>query len=192
MVPFNGPSPPGSMGMPLPDTEARIVDSETGTRLLPAGEIGELTVRGPQVMQGYWRRPEATRAALRDGWLYTGDLARMDADGFFTIVERKDDLIITHGFNVYPSEIEAVLKRHPGVHSTAVVGVADRLRGQAIVAYVVPDNDRPPTRENLLAHCRRELPDHKVPKRLNLVDEIPHSPVGKPLRKTLRDAEQRA
>ena len=115
-------APGGSIGLPLPGTEVRIVDLETGTRDLPPGEVGEMVVRGPQGMSGYWNDPELTRATLRQGWLYTGDLALMDTDGFFYLKDRKDDLIIASGFNVYPSEVEETLRRHPGVKNARCGG----------------------------------------------------------------------
>ena len=133
---------PGSIGIPLPDTDARIVDMETGTRTLAAGEPGELVVRGPQVMQGYWNAPADTANAIRDGWLYTGDIARTDEDGYFFLVDRKKDMIITGGLNVYPREIEEVLRQHPGVRQAGVVGVKHPIRGETIVAYVVPGAPR--------------------------------------------------
>ena len=152
------------MGLPLPDTDARIVDVETGSRTLVSGEVGEMVVRGPQIMQGYWKQPEETGRALRDGWLYTGDLGRMDAEGFFTIVDRKDDLIITSGFNVYPSEVEQVLEKHPGVGSAAVVAGPDRVRGQVLVGYVVPKPEQDLDKGELLDFCRRHLSSTKSPK----------------------------
>ena len=175
--------------MPLPDTDARIVDLENGSRILASGEVGEMVVKGPQVMQGYWRQPEETGRALRDGWLYTGDLGRMDAEGFLTIVDRKDDLIITNGFNVYPSEVEQVLEK-PRRCGPLRWSAADRVRGQVIVGYVVPEPEQDLDKSELLDFCRRDLASHKVPKRLKVVDKIPHSPLGKPLRKNLRQTEQ--
>ena len=142
-------------------------------------------------MGGYWQTPEATEstARLKDGWLFTGELARMDAEGYFFIVDRRDDMIITSGFNVYPSEIEAVLKAHPGVADAVVVGVPDPSRGCSIVARVVPRDGTTLTGAQVLEHCRSRLPDYKVPRRVLIVAEIPKSPVGKPLRRELRKAE---
>ena len=191
MTPLTKPSPAGSIGIPLPGTDARIVDLEDSDRTLDPGEVGELAVSGPQIMGGYWQTPEATEstARLKDGWLFTGDLARMDAEGFFFIVDRRDDMIITSGFNVYPSEIEAVLKAHPGVADAVVVGVPDPSRGCSIVARVVPREGETLTGAQVLEHCRSRLPDYKVPRRVLIVAEIPKSPVGKPLRRELRKAE---
>src|SRR5579875_764278 len=127
---------PGSIGIPLSGTDARIVDLETGSRVLPPEEVGELVVRGPQIMEGYWNAPDETRAVLRDGWLFTGDVAKMDPDGFFYIVDRKKDLIKVGGLNVYPREVEDVLMQHPLVKDAAVVGVTHPVRGETIVAHV--------------------------------------------------------
>lgn len=184
--PFLGGAAAGSIGVPLPDTDARIVDLETGKVDCPDGEIGELIVKGPQVMQGYWNSPDQTEKALRRGWLYTGDLARMDENGYFHIVDRKDDLIISSGFNVYPSEVENVLIRHSGVKDAGVIGAPDRIRGASIVAYVVMEEGKSFDRKGLLAHCREHLPEFKVPRRINQREEIPYNRVGKPLRRVLR------
>lgn len=192
LAPFNAEMPAGSIGVPLPDTDAKIVDLETGKTECPVGEVGELIVRGPQVMQGYWRNPQQTAAALRSGWLYTGDLARMDAEGFFYIVDRKDDLIITSGFNVYPSDIEAVLEQHPDVDAAAAVGMPDRIKGEIVAAFVVPAGSSRIDRRLLAAHCRKYLPDQAVPRTFRIVDAIPLSPLGKPLRRILRDQTRRS
>jgi long-chain acyl-CoA synthetase len=183
ITPVTRPLRPGSMGIPLPGTDARIVDLGDRTRVLPPGEIGELAVRGPQAMLGYWQPAEGNATAcVQDGWLYTGDLARCDADGYFSIVDRKDDLIITSGFNVYPSEVEAALRSHPAVADVAVAGRPDAVRGQVVEARVVLREGATAGEEELLEHCRRNLPEHKVPRRILLVAEIPKSPTGKPLR----------
>src|SRR5262249_14641190 len=126
--PLDGSARPGTIGLPIPDTEAIVVDAENGTDVLPPGQVGELLVRGPQVMAGYWNDPDATAAALHDGWLHTGDLATMDADGFFKIVDRKKDLIITSGVNVYPTDVEHVLRQFDGLEDVAVLGVPDPQR----------------------------------------------------------------
>ncbi|MHB8830246.1 MAG: AMP-binding enzyme, partial [Syntrophales bacterium] len=179
-------APRGSIGVPLPDTEARIVDLETGTQELPIGEVGEMIIKGPQIMEGYYGNEALTRQALRDGWLFTGDLARMDAAGFFYLVDRRDDLIITNGFNVYPSSIEDVLVNHPTVKEAAVVGAPDRIRGQAVTAYIVLKDGQKAGREEILAFCRENMPDYKVPRTVHFVKQIPRNPIGKPLRKSLK------
>lgn len=175
------------IGIPFPDTEARIVDLETGERELGVGEEGELVVRGPQVMKGYWNRPEETAAALRDGWLHTGDVARVDEDGYFFIVDRKKDMVIVGGFNVYPREIEDLLYQHPAVKEAAVAGVSHPLRGETLVAYVVAKEDVRPA--EIMAFCRERLPAYKVPRRVRIVDAIPKTLVGKPLRRVIRNRE---
>lgn len=183
--PFDGAAPDGSIGKPLASCEVKLVDVETGEREALAGEVGELLVKGPTVMRGYWQNEALTQQTLRGGWLHTGDLARRDANGFFYIVDRKDDLIITSGHNVYPSEVEAVVARHPDVKDVAVVGVADRLRGATVVAHVVLKEGAVATREALLQLCRDNLPDFKVPQVIKLVEAVPRSPVGKTLRRQL-------
>jgi long-chain acyl-CoA synthetase len=183
----------GSIGVPLPDTDARIVDADTGTEVLPVGQVGELVLRGPQVMQGYWQNPEETRAALRDGWLYTGDLARMGEDGYFCIVDRKKDVINAAGFKVWPREVEEVLYQHPHIQAAAVVGMPDSYRGETVKAVVVlkkehgfPSDEA--AKEEIVAFCRRELAAYKVPRVVEIRDSLPISGAGKVLRRVLRDA----
>ncbi|MFO7707415.1 MAG: long-chain fatty acid--CoA ligase [Desulfobacterales bacterium] len=185
--PFHLAGRPGSIGVPIPDTDARIMDIETGERECPAGEIGELVVSGPQVMSGYWKDPESTVKAIRNGRLYTGDLARMDADGFFYIVDRRDDMVISGGYNIYPSDIEEVLERHPHVKEAAVIGTPDRMRGESVLAFVVPQEGAPADKPALLSYCREHLAAFKVPREIAFVEIIPRSPVGKPLRRVLRE-----
>jgi long-chain acyl-CoA synthetase len=178
----------GSIGLPLPDTEARIMDSADGLRELPDGEVGELVVRGPQVMKGYFQNPTETTRALRGGWLYTGDLARRDADGFFTIVDRKKDIIKTSGFLVFPAEVEEVIVSFPGVAEAAVIGVPDTERGEAVKAVVVP---KPETKINvsaLEAYCLKHLGKHKRPRQIEVVSELPKNFLGKVQRRRLREA----
>src|SRR5262249_41915857 len=134
---------PGTVGLPLPDTEARIVDQATGLEELPDGEVGELVIRGPQVMKGYFNNPAETARALRGGWLYTGDLATRDRDGYFTIVDRKKDIIKTSGFLVFPAEVEEVLASFPDVAEAAVIGVPDQERGEVVKAIVVARDGKP-------------------------------------------------
>lgn len=182
---------PGSIGIPLRGTDARIVDLETGTRVLGPGEEGELCIKGPQVMLGYWNRPDETREALRDGWLYTGDIAKMDEDGYFYILDRKKDMIIVSGFNVYPREIEEVLYEHPAVMEAAVVGVPDPYKGEAPKAFVVLRPGQTATEEELMAFCRERLAPFKAPRAVEFRDALPKSAVGKILRRELA-AEERA
>jgi long-chain acyl-CoA synthetase len=171
--------------MPAPDTDCEIVDVETGTRVLPPGETGEIRIRGPQVMKGYWNRPDETAVALRDGWLYTGDLGTMDNDGFFAIVDRKKDMIIASGYNVYPRDVEEVLYEHPAVLECCVAGVADAYRGENIKAYVVLRAGASATAEELDAFCRERLAAFKIPRVYEFRDALPKSAVGKVLRRQL-------
>jgi long-chain acyl-CoA synthetase len=187
MAPYPKGAPQGSIGLPLPDTEAKIVDLKTGESECPAGETGELIVRGPQVMQGYWNDGERTAAALRRGWLHTGDLARMDADGFFYLVDRKDDLIISSGFNVYPSQIEEVLKAHPQIKDAAVIGVPDRIKGQTALAVVVLREGVLREKEEILGYCRENMPAYRVPRNILFRQEIPRDPAGKVLKRILKE-----
>ena len=188
--PVQGVRKPGSIGIPYPDTDAEIVDVETGTRVLPPGEVGELRIRGPQVMKGYWNRPEETAQALRDGWLYTGDIARMDADGYFYIVDRKKDMILASGYNVYPREIEEVLYEHPAVAECCVAGVPDPYRGETVKAYVVVRPGTTVTAEEIIAFCRQRLAAYKVPKLVEFRSDLPKTAVGKVLRRLLVEEEK--
>jgi long-chain acyl-CoA synthetase len=176
---------PGSVGMPAPDTDCEIVDVETGTRVLPPGETGEIRIRGPQVMKGYWNRPDETAIALRDGWLYTGDLGTMDQDGFFAIVDRKKDMIISSGYNVYPRDVEEVLYEHPAVLECCVAGVPDAYRGETVKAFVVQRAGASATPEELDAFCRERLAAFKVPRVYEFRDALPKTAVGKVLRRQL-------
>ena len=183
--PISTSNPAGSIGIPLPSTLAKIVD-EDGNEKLP-GEIGELAVSGPQVMRGYWNRDDETAKVLRNGWLYTGDLARMDERGFFFIVDRKKDMILVSGFNVYPNEIEDVLAKHPKVLESAVIGLPDKNSGEAVKAFVVP-RDESLSVEELRAYCRENLTGYKCPRSFELRDSLPKSNIGKILRRELREA----
>ncbi len=178
------------VGIPLPDTDVRIVDLETGTQELPIGEAGELLVRGPQVMKGYWNQPEETAATLRGRWLHTGDIARMDEDGYLYIVERKKDLIIASGFNVYPREVEEVLYMHPVVQEAAAIGVPDPYRGETVKAFVVLKPGTTATDQEIIAFCRERLAAFRVPRAIEFRKELPKSQVGKILRRALRDEDR--
>jgi len=185
---------PGTIGIPMPDTDVRIVDVETGTREVPIGEPGELCVSGPQVMQGYWRKPDETARALRidaNGriWFHTGDIARMDDDGFLSIVQRKKDMIIVDGFNVYPSDVESVLYAHPAVRLAAVIGLPDSYHGEVVKACVVLQEPDMATCDEILAHCRGQLAPYKVPKTVEIRESLPMSAVGKILYRVLREEQ---
>ncbi len=188
--PIRGTRKVGSIGVPFPSTEARVVDLDTGNVTLPAGEAGELVVRGPQVMAGYWNHPEETAATLRDGWLFTGDVATMDSDGFFRIVDRRKDLIKVSGVNVYPREVEDVLLMHPAVAEAAVVGIPHPVRGEVPKAFVVLRPRASATEADLVAHCRANLAPYKVPAEVEVRSELPRTFVGKVLRRVLAQDEQ--
>ncbi len=185
--PLNGEHPPGSIGLPFPSTQARIMDQETGTRELPIGEVGELVVKGPQVMRSFWQRPEETALALRDGWLYTGDLARMDERGYFYIIDRKKDIIIDGGFKIYPREIEEVLYQHRGIKEAVALGVPDAYRGEVVKVVIVPKNGVKLTTEEILAFLKPLLASYKLPKIVEFRSELPKSTVGKVLRRIMRE-----
>jgi long-chain acyl-CoA synthetase len=178
-----------AIGVPVPGTDVRFVDAEN--REVPFGEIGELWVKGPQVMQGYWQRPDETARVLRDGWLATGDIAKMDEDGYIQIVDRKKDMILVSGFNVYPNEVEAVIATHPGVADTAVVGVPDDECGEIVVAFVTK-KDQALTEDDVRQHSKQALTGYKVPRMVVFKDDLPKSNVGKVLRKDLRDEANQA
>jgi long-chain acyl-CoA synthetase len=185
--PIQGKRPPGSMGIPLPSTLAKVLDAETGSRELPPGEEGELVIQGPQVMAGYWHNSKETAMVMRDGWLYTGDLARMDEDGYFYIVERKKDLIIAGGYKIYPREVEEVLYQHPGVREAVAFGVPNAYRGETVKAVIVPRDGTTLTAPDIEAHCRGLLAVYKVPKIIEFRPELPKSLVGKVLRRVLKE-----
>jgi len=178
----------GTVGLPLPDTEARIMDQAAGLEELPIGAVGELVVRGPQVMKGYFNNPEETARALRGGWLYTGDLARRDRDGYFTIVDRKKDIIKTSGFLVYPAEVEEVLRAFPAVAEAAVIGVPDPERGEIIKALVVPREENGLDLAALERHCQQHLGKQKRPRQIEIVRELPKNFLGKVQRRRLRES----
>ena len=181
--PLNARRQKDTIGIPAPMTDVCLVDDQG--QPVAVGQSGELIVRGPQVMQGYWQRPEATAEVLKDGWLFTGDVAVMDADGTFRIVDRKKDMILVSGFNVYPNEIEDALARHDGVLEAAVIGVPDAKTGEAVRAYVVKRADAL-SADALMSHCRTLLTGYKIPTHIEFRDELPKTPVGKILRRELR------
>src|SRR6266516_1223939 len=185
--PPDGQAKAGSIGLPIPDTEVRIVDLKTGTRELPVGEAGEIAIRGPQVMKGYWNKAAETAQVLRDGWLLTGDIAWRDKAGYYYIVDRKKDLIIAGGFNIYPREVEEVLFEHPRIKEAAVVGVPDEYRGETVKAFIVLRDGAAASAEEMISFCRERLAAYKVPKQVVFRDSLPKSGVGKYLRRELRN-----
>jgi len=178
----------GTIGMPIPSTALRIVDDKGNP--LPSGpeNVGEIQIAGPQVMKGYWQRPEASAEVLKDGWLCTGDMGFMHPDGFFQIVDRKKDMILVSGFNVYPNEVEDVLAMHPQVLESAALGVPDEKSGEVVKVFIVK-KDNALTAEDVIAHCRENLTGYKVPKYVEFRTELPKTNVGKILRRELRDAK---
>jgi len=187
--PVLGERRPGTIGLPFPGTDAAIFDGETGTRRLDPGEIGELAVRGPQVMRGYWQRPDETAAVLRDGWLFTGDIATMDADGYFAIVDRKKDMIISGGMNVYPRDVEEPLFRHPKVQEAVAIGLPDERWGEAVKVFVVLKPDTTATEQEIIDYCHQHMAAYKVPKAVEFRTELPKTLIGKFLRRKLVEEE---
>jgi long-chain acyl-CoA synthetase len=188
--PIFGKRKPGSVGLPYPDTLAKIVDLDRGEKILPPGAVGELCIRGPQVMKGYWKQPELTARTIRDGWLYTGDIGRMDEEGYFYILDVKKDMIIAGGFNIYPPDIDQVLAEHPKVAEGVAVGIPDLHRGETVKAFVVLKEGEKATEEEIIAFCRSHLARYKVPASVEFRDHLPKTPSGKILRRILREEER--
>jgi long-chain acyl-CoA synthetase len=196
-TPVHGTYKPGAVGIPLPDVEIRIVDVDDGQSNLPSGEVGEVLIRAPQLMQGYWQRPTETANVIRDGpsagsgerWLYTGDLGYVDEDGYLFIVERKKDVIKPSGFQVWPREVEEVIASYPAVAEVGVAGVPDAYQGEAVKAWVVLRDGHQVTADELRAYCREQLVAYKVPKHVEFRDDLPKSMVGKVLRRELAALE---
>jgi long-chain acyl-CoA synthetase len=195
--PVNGPNKLGSVGMPLPDVQVRIFDGEDGVRTLPAREVGEICFSAPQLMVGFWNRPEETATVLRDHvdpdgtsrrWLHTGDLGYLDDDGYLFIVDRKKDLIKTSGYQVWPREIEETLANHPAVAEVGVAGVPDATKGEVVRAWIVLRQGASATEAELRAYCREQLAPYKVPAKIEFRTELPKTMVGKVLRRALRDS----
>lgn len=188
--PFNGQRKVGSIGIPVSDTESRIVDINDGVTDVPVGETGEILVKGPQVMKGYWNKPEETAKTIKDGWLYTGDIAKMDEDGYFYIVDRIKDMIISGGLNVYPRDIEEVFFEHPKVKEAAAIGIPHATRGESIKVFVIPKEGETITREELMEYCTTRLAKFKLPTDIEFRLELPKTNVGKVLKKELRAEEE--
>jgi long-chain acyl-CoA synthetase len=186
--PVVGPNKPGTIGIAFPGNSMQVVDIADPNVVLGPGERGELMFRGPLVMDGYYGNDAATQASIEpDGWLHSGDIATMDDDGYLTIVDRKTDMILTAGFNVYPAELERVLCMHPAVALAAVTGVPDEFKGELAKAYVVLRPGTTATRADLVAHCREHLAAYKIPRAVQFVDEVPITASGKIMRRLLKD-----
>ena len=189
MNPWGGKGKPGSIGLPSPNTVFRIVDLVDGTKDMPAGEPGEVIIQGPQVTQGYYKMPEETAKTIRDGWLYTGDIGTMDEEGYFYIVDRKKDMIIAGGFNIYPRDIDEVLFEHPKILEACAIGIPDSYRGETVKAFVVLKEGQQMTEDEVKQYCAEKLAKYKVPTQVEFIESLPKSGVGKILRKELRAME---
>lgn len=189
VTPRGGTVKPGTVGIPVADTDVRIVDLETGEREMPVGETGEIVIGGPQVMMGYYKKPEETRQVLRDGCFFTGDIGRFDEDGYLSVVDRKKDMVIAGGYNIYPVEIDNVLMEHPEILQACAVGVPHPYRGETIKAFVTVKAGASLTEAEVVAFCRERLAAYKVPRAVAFMDELPTSTVGKVLRRELRQME---
>ena len=190
-TPWGGDEKPGTVGIPIPNTDLKIVDLETGSKELKPGESGEICFKGPQVMMGYYKKPEETAKVIKDGWLMTGDVGFMDADGYITIVDRTKDIIIASGFNIYPKEIDELLMTHPKILEVCTIGVPDAYRGETVKVFVVTKPGQTMTEEDVRAFCRETLAAYKIPKLVEFMDTLPKSAVGKILRRELRDKESK-
>ncbi len=188
-TPWGGKEKPETVGVPLPSTDLRIVDLDTGKKELKIGEIGEICFKGPQVMTGYYKRPEETAIVMEDGWLKTGDVGFIDEDGYVTIVDRKKDVINASGFNVYPKEIDELLITHPKILEVCTIGVPDAYRGETVKVFVVTKPGQTLTAEEVIDFCKEKLAGYKVPKLVEFIAALPKSVVGKILRRELRDME---
>jgi len=187
--PWGGKTKVGSVGIPVSDTDCRIVDLETGTKDLPLGESGEILLNGPQLTKEYYKKPEETADAIREGWFYTGDIGYMDDEGYLFIVDRKKDMIIAGGYNIYPRDIDEVLYEHPKIQEACAVGLPDPYRGETVKAFVVTKPGETLTEEAVISFCREKLAAYKVPKLVEFMDELPKSTVGKVIRRKLREME---
>lgn len=189
--PLIGKKKPGSIGMPLPGTDAAIVDMEVGSVPLLPGKMGELIIRGPQVMKCYYNKPDETAGTLRNGWLYTGDIAYMDEEGYFYIVDRKKDMIISSGYNIYPREVDEVLYKHAKIQEAVTVGLPHKTRGEIIKVYIVLKEGESMDRSEVVGYCREKLAGYKVPRQVEFRKDLPKTMVGKVLRRALREEEAR-
>ena len=187
--PWRGKTKVGSVGVPVTDTDCRIVDLKTGTKDLALGESGEILLKGPQLTKGYYKKPEETADAIRDGWFYTGDIGYMDDEGYLFIVDRKKDMIIAGGYNIYPRDIDEVLYEHPQIQEACAVGLPDPYRGETVKAFIVTKPGETLTEEEVISYCREKLAAYKVPKLVEFMDELPKSTVGKVMRRKLREME---
>jgi len=188
-TPWGGTIKPGTVGVPLPDTDIKIVKTENPDKEMVPGELGEIAVKGPQIMMGYYNRPEETKEAVRDGWFLTGDLGKFDEDGYLTIVDRKKDMIIAGGYNIYPVELDGVLMGHPKILEACAIGIPHEYRGETVKAFIVARKGETLTEDEVSNYCKKNLAAYKVPKIIEFIDELPKSAVGKILRRKLKEME---
>ena len=189
VTPWGGQIKPGTVGCPVPDTDVKIVDVETGETEMPTGETGEILIKGPQIMKGYYKKPAETDEVLKDGWFYSGDIGKFDKDGYLSIVDRKKDMIIAGGYNIYPLELDNVLFDHPKILEACTIGVPDKYRGETVKAFIVPKQGETLTEKEIIAYCKKNLAAYKVPKQIEFMEELPKSAVGKILRRKLKEME---
>ncbi len=188
-TPWGGRMKSGTVGLPLPNTDIRVVDIETGEVEMKTGESGEVCIKGPQVMTGYYKKPAETASALRDGWFYTGDIGVFAEEGYLSIVDRKKDLIIAGGFNIYPKEVDQVLFDHPKILEACTIGVPDAYRGESVKAFIVLKAGENLTDSEVIAYCKDKLAAYKVPRDIKFFPELPKSAIGKILRRELKAKE---
>ncbi|MGA8181860.1 MAG: AMP-binding protein, partial [Desulfobacterales bacterium] len=188
-TPWGGTIKPGTVGVPLPDTDIKIVGIDNSDKELALGEPGEIAVKGPQIMMGYYNKPEETEQALKEGWFLTGDIGKFDEDGYLTIVDRKKDMIIAGGYNIYPVELDDVLMGHPKILEACTIGIPHEYRGETVKAFIVPKPGEVLTEEEVIAYCKKNLAAYKVPKIIEFAGELPKTAVGKILRRKLKDME---
>ncbi len=189
--PWRGKTKVGSVGVPVCDTDCRIVDLESGKNDMPLGDSGEIVLKGPQVAEGYYKKPEETKASFKDGWFYTGDIGYMDEEGYLYIEDRKKDMIIASGYNIYPREIDEVLFEHPKIKEACVIGISDSYRGETVKAFVSVKQGKTLTESEIIEFCKDKLAPYKIPRKVAFLDELPKSAIGKILRKELREQENK-
>ena len=190
-TPWGGKMKPGTVGVPVPNTDVKIVDVETGKEEMKQGVPGEVIIKGPQVMKGYYKKPEETAAVLKEGWLYTGDIGFFGEDGYLSIVDRKKDMIIASGYNIYPREIDEMLFEHPKVLEACAIGIPDAYRGETVKAFIVVKPGKTLTEEEITQWCKEKLAAYKVPKMIEFVDALPKSAVGKILRREVKEMDKK-
>lgn len=189
VTPWGGQVKPGTVGIPIPDTDVKIVDLEDYTKELPLGEEGEIVIKGPQIMMGYYKNPDETANTLKDGWYLSGDIGKFDSDGYLSVVDRKKDMIIAGGYNIYPVELDGVLMTHPKILEACTIGIPHEYRGETVKAFVVVKEGETLSEEEVSTYCKEKLAAYKVPKLIEFIAELPKTAVGKIMRRELRDRE---